>query len=357
MKRISLLMMLFAFFATTTFAQDTEPTPTEGEWKRGIGIGLDFSQLLQINPRVGAGENRLGLGGAVTFFANWKKGKHSWDTNASWQIGVQKLGGGQFVFNNDIKVPWQKSIDELRFATKYGYAITEDKKWYAATELTLLTQLLPVYAGNFMKDISPTQDQDPIAKMFSPAQITYSIGIDWKPNDNFSLYYSPIAAKFIIVADDNIADDGATDDMGNLLGTSVHGNPWTSPTDFGNVNTQFGSLLKAQYQNKFWSFQDGDKEAHRILFKTYLSLYYDYLQGAKKDEIAGYKNHVDTDWGTETSLNIFKGLQVVLTTNLFYDWDVAVQETDYSQPGGVSGNLVRKPSFTQQLLIKYAINF
>ncbi len=352
MKRISLLFVLLTFLATATFAQDEEPK--EG-WDTGLGIGLDLTQLLQINPRVGAGENKIALGGAVGIFANWKKGRHAWDNSASWKIGVQKLGSGIIVSGGD-KIPWQKSIDELRFDTKYGYAITEDKKWYAATELSFLSQLLKAYQGNFMSDIA-APGSDPIAKFMNPGIITYSVGLDWKPNDNFSLYYSPIAMKFLIVSDDDIADDQATDADGNGLGTSVHGNPWRSATDFDNVNFQFGSLLKAQYQNKFWSFQDGDKEAHRIIFKTYLTLYYDYLQGQKKDEIVGYKNHVDVDWGTETSLNIFKGLQIVLTTNLFYDWDVAVQESSRDGVRGVTGNLVRRPSFTEQLLIKYGINF
>ncbi|MGB1217404.1 MAG: DUF3078 domain-containing protein, partial [Saprospiraceae bacterium] len=232
MKRISLLFVLFAFIATTTFAQDAD-SPSEGKWDTGIGIGLDLTQLLQINPKVGAGENKIALGGAATIFANWKKDKYSWDTNASWQIGVQKLGSGVVAVGGE-KLPWQKSIDELRFNTKFGYSLTADNKWYAATELSILTQLMKAYAGNFMSDaIAP--GSDPIAKFFSPGQITYSLGIDWKPNDNFSLYYSPIAAKFIIVSDDDIADDEAQGDMGGL-GTSVHGNPWTSVTDFGNVN-------------------------------------------------------------------------------------------------------------------------
>ncbi len=352
MKKISLLFVLFAFVATTAFAQDDAPEVKEG-WDTGLGIGLDFAQLLMYNPKVGAGENRIALGGAANFFANMKKGKHSWDNSASWKIGAQKLGGGQFFANPDVKQPWQKSIDELRFDSKYGYAVTENKKWYAATELSFLSQVLSTYAGNYMRDITGT-DAHPIAQFFSPGTITYSVGIDYKPNDNFSFYYSPIALKMIMVMDDEIADDQAFDADGIGLGTSVHGNPWRSGTDFDNVLFNVGSLAKAQYQAKLWENKDGDP---RVLFKTYLTLYFDYLQGQKRDENPDYKTHVDVDWGTETSLNVYKGLSIVLTTNLFYDWDVPVQETDYSRVGGVTGNLVRKPSFVQQLLIKYAITF
>ncbi len=350
MKKITILFALFVFACATTFAQDE--APKEG-WDVGLGVGLDLTQLLQINPKVGAGQDNIGLGGALTVFGNWKKDKHAWDNSASWRVGVQKLGGGQFLFNPDIKQPWQKAIDELRFDTKYGYAITENKKWYAATQLSFLSQIFQTYAGSYLKDITDT-NIDPISKFFSPAQITYSIGIDYKPNENFSLYYSPIAIKMIVVADDAIADDQAIDGDGMGLGTSVHGNPWRTASDFDNTLFNFGSLLNAKYTRKFW--EDGDGNA-RIVFATGLALYFDYLQGAKKDDNPNYKTHIDTDWSTETAFNVYKGLQIVLTTNLFYDWDVAVQETDRDAPGGLSGALVRKPSFTQQLLVKYAISF
>jgi opacity protein-like surface antigen len=349
MKRITLLFVLFAFAATTSFAQDAE-AETPKKWTQGLGLGLDFAQLLQINPKVGAGQNRIGFGGALTYFANMKQGKHAWDNSVSWRVGVQKLGSGTFLGTR--KQPFQKSIDELRFDSKYGYAITENKKWFVATELSFMSQILKTYNGSLLTDAAAPGIHE-ISKFFSPGVITYSVGIDYKPNDNFSVYYSPIALKTIIVADDIIAStEGLNADLTGA-GVSLHGNPWRSATDFDNSLFLAGSLLKVQYQNKFIPFGE---DQHRIMFKTYATFFFDYLQGAKRDENPDYKTNIDVDWGTETSFVIFKGLSAVLTTNLFYDWDVPVQKTDNSLPGGVGG-LVRKPSFTQQLLIKYTHNF
>ena len=39
-------------------------------WTKNGGIGLDFSQLGLINPRFGAGSNRTGFGGLLTYTAN-----------------------------------------------------------------------------------------------------------------------------------------------------------------------------------------------------------------------------------------------------------------------------------------------
>lgn len=42
-------------------------------WTCNAGIGLDLGQLLNINPYVGSGSNRLGIGGALNYKANYKK--------------------------------------------------------------------------------------------------------------------------------------------------------------------------------------------------------------------------------------------------------------------------------------------
>lgn len=41
-------------------------------WNQKAGIGLDLGQLLNINPYVGSGSNRLGLGGAVNYKFQYK---------------------------------------------------------------------------------------------------------------------------------------------------------------------------------------------------------------------------------------------------------------------------------------------
>ena len=54
-------------------------------WTKVGGIGLDFSLLNLINPRVGAGDNRVGFGGLLNYTANLKQGKVLWDNK--FEIG------------------------------------------------------------------------------------------------------------------------------------------------------------------------------------------------------------------------------------------------------------------------------
>ncbi len=339
-KRLLLLSLSLLFLGSVAIAQDAEEAPKDG-WDIGLGLGFDFAQLLQLNPKVGSGENRIGFGGAANVFANKKQGRFSWDNTASLQFGVQKLGAGVIALGSDEKIPFQKSIDLLKFDSKVGYKTSEDSKFFYAAALGFMSQLTPTYFGSFLKDLggSPYNDANPIAKLFSPAHLTISAGIDYKPQDNLSFYFSPIAYKAIIVADDNIADNEAFDGDGVGKAVSVHGNPWTSTSVFDNAFNQFGALLRGNYNNKF--LED------KIAFQSALTLYSNYLNNPQ---------NIDVEWNNEFAFNIYKGLQLSLLLNFFYDHDVLVNITDFKAPNAING-LGRRLNVTEQILLKYNIVF
>ena len=334
------LLSLSLAFCTTSALQAQEETPAEDPegWEMGAGLGLDFAQLLQINPKQGAGQNRVGFGGASNFFANYHKNRFNWDNMASWQFGIQRLGAGIVAQGNETApIPFQKAIDELRLGSKFGYQISEDSKWAYAGNFTFLSQLTPTYQGtaeypgNFLVDVFDT-GQTPLSKFFSPATITLSLGVDYAATDNLSFYYSPIGAKFITVADDSIA----------VLG--VHGNPVERDADgnvisFENTDAQIGSLLRMDYNNTFAN--------DKMSFTSSLLLYSNYLDSPQ---------NVDVDWTNQLAYEIFKNFQLTLLANVFYDDNVLVQITDKNFPNGVNG-LGKRVSVTQQLLLKYTAVF
>lgn len=339
MNKIYTLTLLLVFFvAGISFAQEEEELP-QG-WTTGAGLGADFSQLLQINPRQGAGQNRIGFGGAVNAFGKYRKRRLAWDNLATWQFGVQRLGSGVISQGNEeSRIPFQKAIDDFRFNSKIGYQTSAESKFFYAADLFLLTQFTPTYQGtdeypgNFLTDVSGQNNL--LSRLFNPATMNLSVGMDYKPNDNFSLYYSPLGAKFIFVPDDFIASLG------------VHGNPVEGDPDpetgrydvFENTFSALGQSLRANYSNKFL---DG-----RGAFTSSLLLFSNYLENPQ---------NIDVDWNNELAFTIFKGLQLSATVNVFYDDDVRVQITDWDEPNGVSG-LGKRVSITQQLLLKYNVTF
>jgi hypothetical protein len=335
-KHFMLLLCPLLFITGSLAAQDAEEAPPEG-WETGAGIGLDFAQLLQINPRQGAGQNRVGFGSATNLFANLRRGRILWENQGSWQFGLQRLGSGVITQGaQDTKIPFQKAIDELRLNSKYGYQAKAEGKLYYATLFTLLSQLTPTYQGideypgNFVSDVFETGLLR--SKLFSPATVQLSAGLDYKPNDHISLYYSPLGAKFIIVADDVIAALG------------VHGNPVERDAageliSFDNTDSQLGSTLRAGYTNTFL----GDK----ISFTSNLLLFSNYLRNPQ---------NIDVDWNNSIAYEIFKNFKANLLFNLFYDDDMLMQISDFDAPGGVSG-LGQRVSITQQLLFTYSVVF
>ncbi len=317
-------------------AQEAEEESKLG-WKRGAGIGLDFAQLLQINPRQGAGQNRVGFGSATTYFANYTGKRNSWENQAAWQFGMQRFGSGIITqASGTSKVPFQKSLDELRFNSKYGQSIKQDSKLYFAGMLNFLSQMTPTYQGNdaypgnFISDVFGEDRLQ--SKLFSPATLQFSIGLDYKPSEKFSLYYSPLGAKFIIVGNDRIAALG------------VHGNPVVRNeagmvTSFENVDSQLGSTVRLGFAD---SFKDG-----KVTFTSNMLLFSNYLNNPK---------NIDVDWNSALGYTLFKNFQLQMLLNVFYDDDMLMQITDYDAPGGVSG-LGKRVSLTQQILLSYAKTF
>lgn len=339
MKRI--FTLLFTLTCLSLSAQDEAPPKA---WNKGAGIGLDFAQLLQLNPKQGAGENRIGLGSAVNYFAKYKAGRVAWDYGINWQFGVQKLGAGLVVVNNvSEKRPFQKSIDELTLNSKLGFATAEGSKFFYAADLKFLTQLTRTFKGNFLTDIE--KSGTPLSQIFSPARLDFSIGIDYKPTPKLSIFYSPVSYKAIIVLDDEIAQLVARSATNEILG-SVHGNKIeVDPNDntrlltYDKIFNQVGSMLKLNYADKLMK--------DKLTLTSNLALFSNYLNNPQ---------NIDVEWKNELAFNIYKGLALSLLVDVFYDHDVFVQVTDYDVVGGVNG-LGRRVSLMQQLLIKYNIVF
>ena len=86
MKILQTLFFIFTFFCLTVLhAQEAgdgrlkeiaamAAKDTLG-WTIGGGIGLDLAGMGLINPRVGSGGGRVGIGGLGTLFANRKEDK------------------------------------------------------------------------------------------------------------------------------------------------------------------------------------------------------------------------------------------------------------------------------------------
>jgi hypothetical protein len=277
--------------------------------------------LALINPKLGGGDNRLGLGGLLSYYANLKKGKIGWDNDLSLQLSVQKLA------QNDA----QKNLDVLRLGSKFSHE-TFNSKLRTALLASFESQLLPTYEGSYLTEGDGMEKRPVLAKFASPLRLVLAPGIDYKPNDHWTFFLSPSALRFIYVADDEIAALGIhgneREDLDNPLSPFTHS------------SFQLGANLNATYKNKFW----GEK----IIYLSKLDLYSNYRHEPQ---------NIDLLWVNDFGVALFKNFSINLLVEAFYDHDVKVIQDRRDLTTSDDDKIGRGTSITEALLVKYNFIF
>ena len=312
-SKIITLTMAAAIVATSAFAQDTkeEKLKEKGDlhklnegWTKKAGLGLGLDQTAIINPRLGAGNEQIGVRGILSGSATYRMGRMAWDNVGVMQYGIQKIGSLGVNLN---EVPFTKSVDNLQLGSKFGYGIAENSPFYYSVASTFRSQLSATYVGNTLTPIAGLEGSSiyPISSdFFSPALFTLAPGIDYKPTENFSVMFSPATLRMLFVMNENIAKTG-------VMGNKVTKNEAGMVTDPGKITTQLGASLAISYKESFFN--------KKINFQTGLNLFSNYLNKPQ---------NIIVDWGTTTKFNIFKGWGIALNTNLWYDDNVDVIKKD-----------------------------
>lgn len=114
-------------------------------------------------------------------FANYSYGKVKWENNIEIRNGWMKP--------SEEKI--QKNDDKFQFTTRLG--LSAFKKWYYSTELDFQTQ--------FFNGYKYPNRTDKLSAFLAPAKTFVKIGLDYKPNKDFSLLLSPLTAKIVHVRD------------------------------------------------------------------------------------------------------------------------------------------------------------
>jgi hypothetical protein len=233
MKKIAITLM---FTASAWMVSAQTETPVDTSWKKG-GIGsINFNQVALSNWAAG-GENSISGSAFLSLFANYAKDRLSWDNQLDLAYGLLKSG--------DAKV--RKNEDKIDLNSKLGYKVTTTSKFYYTFLFNFKSQFANGY--DYKND---TLLKYPISKFLAPAYLLYSIGIDYKPNDAFSLYLSPLTGRTIIVNDDNLSQAGAFG------------------VDPGKKSlTQLGAYLRATYKKDVLT---------NVNFQTKLELFSNYLK-------------------------------------------------------------------------------
>jgi len=291
------LLLTFIFVATTLgiYAQDDKDKLEDGKWNLKGVSGLNISQTALSNWSAG-GENSV----AGTLYLNGslvrKSGNWLWSNALALEYGL----------TNTKSQGTQKTNDKIDFSTQLGYST--DNKWYYTIMGDLKTQFAKGY--NYPKDGKPY-----ISKFFAPAYSNLSLGLEYRPNENYSVYFSPVAGKFTFVEDDYLSSIGA-------FGVDID----------KKFRAEFGAYLKATARKKIM-------ENVEIISTVDFFTAYDKSFG-----------NVDVNWDLLINMKINKFLSANINTTLKYDDDVKNVKSD----GTTEGPRVQ---FKEMIGVGFAYNF
>jgi len=149
-------------------------------WVIGGDGTTGFTQTYMENWKKG-GESALSILLVLKGFANYSQEKVKWENSAELRNGWVKPGESKI----------QKNDDKMQFVSRLG--ISAFKKWYYSSEANFESQFFNGYKY-------PNRDQA-ISGFLAPGRFLFKVGMDYKPNKNFSLFISPITSKSVFVRD------------------------------------------------------------------------------------------------------------------------------------------------------------
>ncbi len=233
------------------------------------------------------------LGFTQTYLSNWKKGGKS-------ALSILVVAKGYANFSSD-KVKWensgeirngwikpgdemiQKNDDKLELTSRVG--LSAFQKWYYSAEADFETQ--------FFDGFKYPDRSRPISGFLAPGRFLFKVGLDYKPNKDFSLFISPLTSKTVFVSDTNRVDKGS---FGIRPGRSSYWEPGL------NTDIRFRKELTSA-----------------IVFETKFRMFFNYLAPFRQ---------TDLDWENLLTIQLTDHINLRMMTHSIYDSKVLFDKVD-----------------------------
>lgn len=253
--------------ASKSIAKDPKDT-AQKKWKLGGLFNLNVNEGSLSNWSAGGDKFSFSLNAYLNVFAFYKKNKNSWDNNLDLAYGIV----------NTTSLGSRKASDRIDLLTKYGYALSP--KWNAAALFNLRTQFAKGYA--YSKTVAGLDTSTVTSRSFAPAYVLLSLGFDYKPNTDLSVFISPLTERWVIVSDRLIAP---------LFGL-----------DSGKRSkNELGAFVSVNYSKKLGG---------SFIYKTKLDLFSNYKQKPQ---------NIDVFWSNVITAKITKYINFSFNLDMIYD--------------------------------------
>jgi hypothetical protein len=249
----------------------------DGKW---VTSGVFNINMTQVNLSNWAAGGFSSVSGMAMFngTANWKRGRKAWDNSLILAFGGQHIHDGSEP---------RKTDDRIELNTKYGYEL--NKAWYLATVAQFKTQFTEGFDENGTR----------ISNLMAPGYALLGLGINYRPNDKFNIFFSPATARLVIVTDPTLWR-GSLDPEQRVFGVK-NGNT---------TELEFGGYIRFQYQTEL---------AQNITFMTRGDVFSNYLRDP---------GNMDVTWETLWTFKVNDWFAATLNTVLLYDHDTDIARFD-----------------------------
>lgn len=281
--------------ASTVIKTDTSLKRNQRGWAKGGLFSLNLTQIGNSNWIAAGGDKfSLSLATSLNIFADRLWGRNTWNN-------VLDIN---YALVNTTTLGVRKVNDRLDFTSKYGYT---PKKWKNLS-ISSLAQLRSQLTSGYQYDYFGTTAKRRNSGFFAPAYITLApVGIDWHPNGFFTLFGSPVVARWVIASNGpySYASQGGV----------FNGNVETPLATLYGVDPahpnrgEFGAFITATFKKAIMK---------NIDYYSKLDLYSNYLKKAQ---------NVDVFWTNQIKMKVNKWIQVSYSLDMLYDDDVKNPKT------------------------------
>jgi hypothetical protein len=255
-------------------------------WKWG-GLGsAQFGQTALVNWAAG-GNSQMAVNLRAFIYADYKRKKHIWENSLNGNWGIVKFKGETAQINQNLFV----------INSQYGYELA-DKVYLSA-----LANIQSPFTKGFDYSAVPKLL---ITQFAAPMFIKTSLGFDYKPTDWLSIFVSPLAGKYTIVASDSIAA------LNRYIPATLDNNG--SPFYNNKFRAEFGALARVTLQKEI---------VKNVTLRSVVELFNNYTDPNKAN-----RKNFDVDWQTGIDMKVNDWLAVGLFTHLIYDDNTSWAKAD-----------------------------
>lgn len=245
-----------------------------------------------------------GLTVSQNSFSNWAKGgvdnyavsgllnlSLNYQNSDSSVIWTNSLETGYGIIKSD-EFGIRKSDDKIILDSKFGHIAFSD--FYYSALINFSTQ--------FDKGYNYPNDSVKVSGFMAPAFLIVSAGLDYKPVEWLSIYFSPISGRFIFVNDQRLADSGAYG-----VNPAVYDTTGAKIKDGEKFKAAFGAYLTATFEKEI---------VENITLKSKLDLFNNYT-----NKNAGDRGNIVVNWENSFIMKVNSLISANLFLHFIYDHD------------------------------------